>query len=97
VRLKANDPSQSQNTLSIQEAYAQMVADVGQKTANNEINLESAKAMHDQSEQWMQSVSGVSLDEEASNLVRYQQAYAASARILSTAQSLFDSILAAAR
>lgn len=39
-------------------------------------------------------VSGVSLDEEMANLVRYQQAYAASARVLETSSALFDTILA---
>jgi flagellar hook-associated protein 1 FlgK len=38
-------------------------------------------------------VSGVNLDEEAANLLRYQQAYQAAARLISTAQTMFDSIL----
>lgn len=39
------------------------------------------------------SVSGVNLDEEAARLLQYQQAYQASAKIIQTAQSLFDSVL----
>jgi flagellar hook-associated protein 1 len=39
------------------------------------------------------AVTGVNLDEEAADLVRLQQAYQASARILSTAQTIFDSLL----
>ena len=50
-----------------------------------------------QSTDWFNSVSGVSLDEEAANLVRYQQSYAAAARILSTAQELFNTILSSVR
>ncbi len=42
-----------------------------------------------------QSLSGVNLDEEAANLVRFQQAYQASAQIISAAQSTFSSLLAA--
>jgi len=42
-----------------------------------------------------QSVSGVNLDEEAANLVRYQQAYQASAQVISTASTLFQSLLTA--
>ena len=38
-------------------------------------------------------ISGVSLDQEAADLVRFQQAYQASARIMSTANQLFDAIL----
>mgnify|MGYP000512940459 FL=1 len=49
------------------------------------------------SENWFESVSGVSLDEEAANLIKYQQSYAAAARILSTAQELFNTILQSAR
>ena len=38
-------------------------------------------------------VSGVSLDEEMTNLIQYQQAFAASARVLNTAQQMFDTLL----
>ena len=62
-----------------------------------DISLTSAEAMKTQSENWFESVSGVSLDEEAANLVKFQQSYSAAARILSTAQELFDTILSAAR
>ncbi|MCT6976553.1 hypothetical protein M1734_24080, partial [Salmonella enterica subsp. enterica serovar Yoruba] len=42
-----------------------------------------------------QSVSGVNLDEEAANMVRYQQAYQASAQVISTAQTIFSSLISA--
>ena len=42
-------------------------------------------------------VSGVSLDEEAARLMQYQQAYQAAARLIATAQTLFDTVLDAAR
>ena len=41
-----------------------------------------------------QGVSGVSLDEEMTNLIQYQQAFAAAARVLDTAQQMFDTLLA---
>ena len=41
------------------------------------------------------AVSGVNLDEEAANLIKYQQAYQAAAQMIRVASSLFDSILAA--
>ena len=53
--------------------------------------------MKNQAQDWFDSVSGVSLDEEAANLIRYQQSYAAAARIITTAREIFDTILAAAR
>jgi flagellar hook-associated protein 1 FlgK len=73
------------------------VSDIGQQAASADIALQAADALKSQSSDWFQSVSGVSLDEEAANLVRYQQSYAAAARLLSTAQNLFDTILAVVR
>jgi len=83
--------------ISFHEAYGNVVSDIGQKAASADISLQSANALKSQSSDWFQSVSGVSLDEEAANLVRYQQSYAAAARLLSTAQTLFDTILAVVR
>jgi flagellar hook-associated protein 1 FlgK len=83
--------------ISFHEAYGNVVSDIGQKASSADISLQSANALKAQSSDWFQSVSGVSLDEEAANLVRYQQSYAAAARLLSTAQTLFDTILAAVR
>ena len=59
-------------------------------------NLTSQKALLASSTQQQQSVSGVNLDEEAMNLMKYQQAYQASAKVMQTANSLFDSLLSIA-
>ena len=87
----------SGESASFHEAYANIVSDIGQKAASADIALQAADALKSQSSDWFQSMSGVSLDEEAANLVRYQQSYAAAARLLSTAQNLFDTILAVVR
>ena len=87
------DNSGSGEPVSFHEAYANIVSDVGQKAASADVSLQSAEALKSQSEEWFQSVSGVSLDEEAANLIQYQQSYAAAARLLSTAQDLFNTIL----
>ena len=87
----------SSNKITFHEAYAGIVSTIGEKTASAEISLSAANAMQEQSKSWFESVSGVNLDEEAANLVRFQQSYAASARILSTAQTLFDTILNSTR
>ncbi|MEW9797597.1 flagellar hook-associated protein FlgK [Alteromonas sp. CYL-A6] len=79
------------------DAYASLVGRVGEDAASADTSLRAAEAMKVQSENWFESVSGVSLDEEAANLIRFQQSYAAAARILTTAQDLFDTILSAAR
>ncbi|MCV2885479.1 flagellar hook-associated protein FlgK [Aestuariibacter sp. AA17] len=95
VVLSSNNGTTSR--FSFQEKYANIVSDIGEKAAVADISLKAAEAMKDQSKNWFESVSGVSLDEEAANLVRYQQTYAASARVLTTAQTLFDTILGAVR
>jgi flagellar hook-associated protein 1 FlgK len=73
------------------------VSNIGAKTAIADVSLQSAEAMKSQSKNWFESVSGVNLDEEAANLVRFQQTYAAAARVLSTAQTIFDTILNSTR
>ncbi|WP_100655851.1 flagellar hook-associated protein FlgK [Alteromonas flava] len=94
VQLSSNSSSTPR---SFHEAYASVVSRIGEDAASANVSLRAAEAMHADSTEWNQSVSGVSLDEEAANLIRYQQTYQAAARILSTAQSLFDTILSVAR
>lgn len=81
------------NTLT--QAYAVLVSDVGSRA--NEIS--SGKAAYgvilNQAIVNEQSSAGVNLDEEAAKLLRYQQAYAASGKVLAMASELFDTILAA--
>lgn len=85
------------NKATFTEAYASLVGQVGAAAAGSKIDLEAAKIMQVQSSTWFESTAGVSLDEEAANLVQFQQSYAAAARILTTAQEMFETILAAAR
>lgn len=89
--------SGSGNPVSFHEAYANTVSDIGQKAANADISLKAAAALKSQSKDWFESVSGVSLDEEAANLVRFQQSYAAAAKLLGTAQEMFNTILSVVR
>lgn len=85
------------NLVTFHESYANIVSSIGAKTASANISLQAAEAMKTQSNDWFQSVSGVNLDEEAANLIRFQQSYAASARILTTARELFDTIYSVTR
>jgi flagellar hook-associated protein 1 FlgK len=85
------------NTTTFNEAYSSMVGAVGSATANANVNLEAAKVMEVQSSEWFESTSGVSLDEEAANLIQFLQSYAAAAQILTSARSMFDTILAVTR
>jgi flagellar hook-associated protein 1 FlgK len=84
-------------TTTFQNTYAPLIADVGTKTNVAESNYNSQKALLDFNEGQFSSVSGVNLDEEAANLVRFQQAYQAAAQVVSVSNTLFDSLLGAVR
>ena len=89
--------SGSSNLISFQEAYSTIVSDIGETASTAKVSRDAAQAIEQQSRDLFESTSGVNLDEEAANLIRFQQAYSASARVLSTAQSLFETILSSVR
>ena len=60
---------------------------------SGEIELQSAEASRNAAEEAEAEFSGVNLDEEAASLLEFQQAYQASARILTTARELFQSLM----
>ncbi|MCC5881516.1 MAG: flagellar hook-associated protein FlgK [Halomonas sp.] len=78
---------------SFSQAYAGMVSDVGNRTNIVKVNLEARQGLTDQLRAVQQSESGVNLDEEAANLIRFQQFYMANARVIETASTVFDTIL----
>ncbi|MEQ1629842.1 MAG: flagellar basal body rod C-terminal domain-containing protein, partial [Gallionella sp.] len=89
---------QLQNTMgngtsSYQSAYGQLVADVGNKTREVTLNSTAQTNMVTQLVQSQQSVSGVNLDEEAANLMRYQRAYQAAGKAIQVANTMFDTLL----
>lgn len=81
-------------TATFQSAYAGFVADVGIQTREAGIQLDARTAIHTQTQATRDSLSAVNLDEEAANLLKFQQAYQASAKILEIGGKLFDSLLA---
>ncbi len=80
-----------------QEVYSGMVTWVGGKTRNADIDNQAHQTLLKQMNDQRQSISGVNLDEEASSLLQYQQAYQAAARIIPIANSMFDALLSAVR
>ena len=80
-------------TASYQGAYAQLVSQVGNKTRELETISLAQTSMVNQLIQTQQSVSGVNLDEEAANLMRYQRAYQAAGKAIQIAGTLFDTLL----
>ncbi len=82
---------------SFQETYGQLVADVGTTTRQSEISSAALDALLEQTIEARESVSGVNLDEEAANILKFQQAYTASARMITVADELFQSLMNAFR
>ncbi len=89
----AGDKVLSGGTASIVDSYRNMVVDVGINTRQAEQNSLAQKRVLDQVIAAHDSKSGVNLDEEAANLVRFQQAYAAAAQVISAANAMFDTLL----
>ena len=79
------------------QAYSGLVSDIGVVTGQAITSASAFDALAEQSEAWYESLSGVNLDEEAANLLRFQQSYSASAQVLAAAQEIFDTLLSAAR
>ena len=79
------------------QAYGRLIAEVGTRTAEAEANFASSDALVQQSQARRDASSGVNLDEEAANLIRFQQAYEASAQVISVARSLFDTLFQSVR
>jgi len=78
---------------SFSDAYGAMVSDVGNRTNIVQANLDAQQGLTKQLEAVQQSESGVNLDEEAANLIRYQQFYQANARVIDTGTTILDTIL----
>lgn len=97
MRKNAVSVATADNNMTLNEGYGTMIGFIGEKTSAIKLATESSKSLLQQSEAWNQSISGVNLDEEAANLIRFQQSYAAAAKIISTSQAIFDTLLAAAR
>ncbi len=85
------------SAISIQDLFAISVADVGIRTRQSQLSLETQQVLTSQTEDAFKSKSGVNLDEEAANLIRYQQAYAAAAKVITVADEMFDILLSTFR
>lgn len=84
-------------TASYQDAYGGLVAGVAVKTRQAQAGANTEQVLLNQSTAARDSVSGVNLDEEAANLIRYQQAYQAAAQVISVADEMFQVLLNATR
>ena len=69
------------------------VSDVGVASARNRSNLNQAKDINNQLGKLREQLSGVSIDEETTNLMQFQHAFAASAKVIQTADELLKTVM----
>ena len=81
------------NTGSFQDIFNSTVAEIGSTVRSGQLSLQDAEATRDEAKAAEDERAGVSLDEEASALIQFQQAFSANARIIQTARELFDSLM----
>lgn len=79
--------------LSLSDAYGRLVEQVGTESASARSNSQAAESLMEQTQSMRDSISGVNLDEEAANLIKFEQAYNANSRVISIARDLFDTLL----
>jgi flagellar hook-associated protein FlgK len=77
----------------LSNAYIDHVNEMGNIARQASISQTALTVVHDQAVKSRDEVAGVSLDKEAGDLIRYQQAYQAAAKTLQVANQLFDSVL----
>lgn len=86
-------PALNNGTTSLSSAVGQLVGGIGVTTRQAQVNRDAQGVVHQENLAKMDSVSGVNLDEEAANLLRFQQAYQAAAQLIRVADTLFQTIL----
>jgi flagellar hook-associated protein 1 FlgK len=75
------------------EYYSTLVAKAGSDTQSAKFNAEYQEALANDLRSRQESVSGVNLDEEMTNLIKFQHAYTAAAKLITTAESMLEVLL----
>ena len=78
-------------------SYGAMVATLATKTHQADVGAKTQQGLLDQVKLRYESISGVNLDEEAANLIKYQQSYQAASQIITVSNTVFNSLLNAIR
>ena len=80
-------------TQSFADSYGILVANVATRTHQADVGQKTQQGLLDQTNLRYESVSGVNLDEEAANLIKYQQAYQAASQIITVSNTVFNSLI----
>ena len=83
----------SGNTATFNDYYSSLVRDVGNEVLKSDSYYTHQSEMVAQLDNYRESISGVSLDEEMINLIKFQNAYAAAAKLVSTADEMMQTVL----
>lgn len=83
----------SGGTTSFEESYLKSMGDIGLSMAKAKVDTEQSGGLVAQAKSLKERISGVSIDEETSNMVKFQHAYEASARVMRTADEMFKAVL----
>lgn len=94
LQLRAAGASVAGSVVPLNDAYAGLVGRIGSASRQNQADLAAASIVEQQAQAQRDSVSGVNLDEEAVNLMAYQQAYQANMKVIATSNDLFNAVLA---
>ncbi|MGD9043116.1 MAG: flagellar hook-associated protein FlgK [Desulfobacterales bacterium] len=81
------------NTVTFNDYYSSLVRDVGSEVLKSDSYYTHQSEMLAQLDNYRESISGVSLDEEMINLIKFQNAYAAAAKLVATADELMETVL----
>lgn len=82
---------------SLTDLYSSLVQSVASQVGQAKIDRDAAASLREQSQNTLNSITGVNLDEEAARLIQLEQAYNASAQVISVGRQLFDTLLNAVR
>jgi flagellar hook-associated protein 1 len=84
-------------TTSVASAVERLTGDIGLATRSAQLSRDAAQSVNEGDLAARDAVSGVNLDEEAANMLRFQQAYQANAQIIAIAGQMFDALINAVR
>lgn len=80
-------------TATLEEHFLQVVGNVGLESGKAKLDQEQAEGLNVQAQTIRDRISGVSIDEEAANMVKFQHAYEAAAKIMQTADEMFKTVI----
>ncbi len=84
-------------TATIQDGYSQLVGQIGARTQAAQISRDALLVQRENAEAMRESVAGVNMDEEAANLIKFQQSYQGAAQIIQAANTTFMALIEAMR